>query len=182
MRNLLAIALFAFVLSHSAKAEPYQWTLSASDAHPFANTGAPSPGLQILHLWFACSEFGASAAEFSLEFSPSANLLQVIPVGPCTFVPTGGGLLFGLGGCASAPVRVAELVVLDTGAGYAACFAPSPANGILATVDCPPTSLPHPMAYVGFASNGEAPCREGECPGAVPVAPRSWGAVKALYP
>lgn len=170
-------AFIALVVSRPASAELYQWSLSASPGDPFVNTGAPTPGLQTLHLWFACSEIGALGAEFSFELSPPAILVQVNPLGPHTFAPT--GFLF-LGDCTVAPERVAELLIVDPLGGFTACFTPS-ATQTLGTIDCDPSPELHPMAFVGFASDGTSPCSEGQCSGAVPVDGTSWGSVKTLY-
>jgi hypothetical protein len=172
------LALVALVVSGPASAEPYQWTLSASSSDPFVNTGPPTGGLQTLHLWFACSEVGAIWAEFDFEVSPSDLLVQIDPIGPYTFAPTYG---FYLLECTMAPTRVAELSIIDgAGDGFTACFIPS-STQTLGTVDCAPNPALHPMAFLGFSSDGTPPCTEGDCLGVVSVDDRSWGSMKALY-
>jgi hypothetical protein len=179
MGRSAVVALLLSVLPCSAKAELYQWSLSASATDPFVNTTAPSPpGLQTIHLWLACSEVGAIWAEFDFEVSPSDLLVQIDPIGPYTFAPTYG---FYLLECTMAPTRVAELSIIDgAGDGFTACFIPS-STQTLGTVDCAVKPQLHPMAFVGFASDGTSPCSQGQCSGAVPVDGASWGSVKALY-
>ena len=181
MGRSAVVALLLSLSSHSAKAELYQWTLSASATDPFVNTAAPTPGFQTLHLWFACSEVGAAFAEFGFEISPPEVLfVKLHSLGPHTFVPVGGGFFFVLLDCPMAPVRVAELWIIDNAGGFRACFAPSETL-TLGTIDCAVNPALHPMAFVGFASDGTSPCTEGQCSGAVSVDGASWASVKALY-
>jgi hypothetical protein len=179
VRVLLVLSIL-LAAAANATAEDYLWTISASATDPYMNTGAPNPGvLTTLHVWLACSTMGMSAAIFELEadgmtvlaFTPCCGFLNVGAPSPC--------LLLATGGCPSGPIRAGELLVLDF-VGGRVCPIPCRFEEDNYTVDCGPEPEIHLNAWIGYASDGSAPCAQGFC-GPISVEDESWGRVKGLY-
>lgn len=177
------LILSSVLLASAANAERYLWTLSASDTDPYANTSAPWVGFAEIHLWLACSTEGMSAAEFNVV-SQTGNLLLLYWTPCCGFLFTEPGPCFPLlavGGCPSGPARAGWFGVFDfTGQGGSLCIVPCDSSGLNRTATCGADPQWHPNAWIGFASDGTAPCSGGGC-GPISVEGDSWGRVKSLY-
>jgi hypothetical protein len=182
MRRLLFLIVILFLVhAPGAGAEQFLWSLSASSTDPFVNTAAPDPSpLFELHIWLACSAQGMSAASFGIKTS-DLTLLGFVPC--CGFLNAGHQTecpLLAIGGCPPGPIRAGYFLVLGSETGGAACITDCVTTGENITVDCQPYPAAHPNAWIGFASDGSAPCTGGFC-GPIPVRDTSWGGIKSFY-
>ncbi len=139
-----------------ARADPVSWTLSASATHPFAQTAPPTPGTNVVYLWFVCDngQGGMSDASFGIGGSGSVQGFQAAP----GFTNSGllGDLHLTVSGCPTGPVMAGSFTVSDPGgAGFNLCIETDLlGRNIMNT--CSAGSQPNET--LGFASDGSTPC------------------------
>jgi hypothetical protein len=155
----------SLVLSGTAFASGYEFSISASATDPFVNTSAPTNGIRNLYLWVTCVEDGLSA--FEAGVSSNVSLLGfavqngVINAGNVTH------LLLVVPGCPygdGVDLLLGYWAVWDSGTEI--CLIPSTEGGILGAVDCQTFALTTDPVVQGFSSGTGAPCSSGTngCP------------------
>jgi hypothetical protein len=168
------------VMATSAPAQNiYGWTVSSSNADPFANTGTLVPGLVTLYLWYACnSADGMSAAEIDPVISAGNSILAFNVENGYLNAGNATHLLLAVGGCPNAPVRAGNWLILKA---TNVDLCPGGAN---VTVDCSPDPSAWPNDFIGFSEVG-VPCEDARpedlCGVITSVEESSWGSIKSLY-
>jgi hypothetical protein len=173
--TILSVFCLCAVMATSASAQNiYGWTVSRSDADPFANTGELVGSFVNLYLWYACnSNDGMSAAEIDPLINAPNSIAAFNVLNGYLNAGTATHLLLAVGGCPAAPVVAGSWLVLRSGP---IDLCPSGAN---VTVDCSADPSAWPNEYIGYSELG-VPCQDFT-PCETSVEPTSWGRVKQLY-
>jgi len=140
----------------------YDFTLSASDTDPYANTSVATDSLRSVYLWGTCLERGLSA--FEGELIANLPVLGFVPLNGILNAGSSVHLLLAVPECPSGPdanLLMGYWILVD--GGVRMCLGPSSVNGILGAVDCelPLPNLWESPGVLGFASDGSVPCDIG---------------------
>jgi hypothetical protein len=140
-------------------AHGFEFSISASDTDPFANTDVPAEGPRRLYLWATCLERNISAIE--ARAVGSLDVLSFTPMNGALNVLGGRDLMLAMPCLATdvGPVALGYWTVLDSGGEL--CLAPSAHGGVRAAVDCLRFDELRDFVVTGFSSSGAAPCVMG---------------------
>lgn len=183
---MLAAVAAASPLGASAQQYRYGWTISKSSTDPFVNTGAPTPGIDNLFLWFQCSTVdGLAAVDFVVNVEPPGSIAILAFTPSNGFLNAGSptALLLAVGGCPAGPVLAGNWIVNRSSAG-ALCFGPGITFPTPVAVDCALDPQAYECDFIGYDDNG-SPCEHYVSGVALcqttAVEDTSWGAIKSLY-
>lgn len=180
MKKILTIAFATLLISNSAFAADYGWSISGSSTDPEINSGSIAPGApQNTYLWLNCSPVdGISAVEADVVVN-GMLFLSFVPLNGVLNAGSASALLLAVGGCPTAPFLAGSISVLNFGSGGDVCLVDSAANGLNASVNC---DVVNPQlfdnAIAGFSTAG-AGCMTLDC--TTSVESTSWSDVKGLY-
>ena len=180
MKKILTIVFATLLVSSSAFAADYGWSISASSTDPDINSGSIAPGAPAnTYLWLNCSPVdGISAVEADVQ-ATGLLYLSFTPLNGVLNAGAATALLLAVGGCPTAPFLAGSISVLNFGSGGDICLVPSAANGTNASVDCDPINPQlSDNAIAGFSTSGGG-CVTMDC--TTSVEPTSWSEVKGLY-
>jgi hypothetical protein len=184
-RIVTIVAAAALLVSSSAFADFYGWSLSGSAAAPCVSTG-PAASITNLALWLNyTTDDGMSAMEADLVLAGGVTNFGFNTLNGFLNAGTASHLLLAVGGCPAGPVLAGTWTIFDPASlGFGACLV-----GANVTVDCDvvnPVAWPH--GVTGYSSvPGGVPCQvevssgTGCTPPIVAVESSSWGSVKSLY-
>jgi hypothetical protein len=162
------------------------WTLSASNADAFENTGTPGqPGtLKTVYLWYQCNITppagpGTGMTAMEADLSGAAPLAALTPMNG--FLNAGANpqqLLLVVGGCPDGDVVAGSLLYLNSGVGLNICLVPSAANNWSITVDCDQGGWDN--GVIGYSEVGD-PCATPSFCVETSVEDETWSGIKSLY-
>ena len=165
------------VMSTSAHAAIYGWTLSESDTDPLDQIGTPNGSTDNLYLWFYCSDEGMAAAEIDLVSTPPGQVLAFNVMNGYLNAGNATHLLLAVGGCPEAVIVAGAALILHF-APLAVCL-----EGANVTVDCSPDPLAWPHDRYSYTDIGLPLCLSDTSPicESFSVEEESWGKIKTLY-
>ena len=178
--TIVSVLAVVAIASNALATEPghFGWTISSSTSDPFQNTGAPTGGPNTLYMWIGCSsgQTGAASSEFAVTGSMfwggiAGSLPQYLFTGSQT------DLLGAFGGGPGGGTMVGIINVFDFGGTL--CFGPSVANARNITVG--QDGKGYPNDYIGYTSDGSAPCVSADFCAPTAVELDTWGNIKSMY-
>jgi hypothetical protein len=171
----------------------YEWSVSASNSTPDANTGPDGTGgVNTVYLWFVagCNTLpgfpGMASADIGLYGVDTWSVIAFNVMNGFLNAGNATKLLLAVGGCPTGPVVAGEILAIGVAGGIRLGIGTvsPPTSG---TVDCTPDPLlwswPQYVRYRGFKTDGSSATLQDHGNGctADPVDPSSWGTIKSLY-
>jgi len=175
--TIVSVLCLRAVMTSTAHAAIYAWSVSKSSVDPYINTGLPTGGVDTLFLWFQCSTEGMASAEMSLDSTPPGQVLAFNVMNGFLNAGNATNLLLAVGGCPNAPVVSGAILILHF-APLAVCL-----GGANVTVDCSPNPVAWPHDHKGYADLSLPLCLNDTSTICDPfsIEEESWGKIKTLY-